>query len=183
MNRLERRTRFTAMLAVWLMPPLLAGCAAHQPVNRITTEPATTRENVGRVINQPFQDLNLSNSTIPALLRRAEANPYLLPPHSVCSDLQREIDALTLLLGPDLNARISSAASGRMVAGAESAAWGAARSAADSWIPFRGVVRWMTGAQRKEQEAEYAIVSGFARRAYLKGFAAAQGCVFTAQKN
>jgi hypothetical protein len=171
------------MLALWQLPLLLAGCVTHQPVNRLTAEPATTRENVGRVINQPIQDLNLSNSAIPALLRRAEANPYLLSSQPLCSDLQREIDALTFLLGPDLGVRASSNATGRTVAGAETAAWGAARSAADSWIPFRGVVRWVTGAERKEQEAEYALVSGFARRAYLKGFAAAQGCAATAQKN
>ena len=43
-------------------------------------------------------------------------------------------------------------------------------------IPFRGIVRQVTGAARHDEYVQAAILAGTARRAYLKGLGEARGC-------
>jgi len=77
---------------------------------------------------------------------------------------------LDSILGPDLEGQPG--ASSRPIISRESAersARSAARGAASSWIPFRGFVRELTGAERHSRAVKEAVLAGMVRRAYLKG--------------
>ncbi len=137
----------------------------------------TTEQRVGGILNQPLNDLNIDSDDIPVLLAQAVKAPYAPPPQADCVGLTRDIAQLDRALGPDLappkpgdDKPIISEDS------ASSAAWDAARSAAVGWIPFRGVVRFITGADRHDARVKQAILAGFVRRAYLKGLQTNLAC-------
>lgn len=155
----------------------LLGAACSTDSTTTAGKPATTQERIGGVLNQPLDDLNISGEEIPPLLATTVKAPYAPPAHMECAGLTAEIDALTRLLGPDLmpvtttdNKPIVNQDS------ANDAAWDAARSAALGWIPFRGVVRFVTGADRRDARVKHAILAGFVRRAYLNGLAESAHC-------
>ena len=49
-------------------------------------------------------------------------------------------------------------------------------SAAGTYIPGRGIVRTVSGAKARQKKTREIYQKGVARRAYLKGVAATQGC-------
>ncbi|MEK7111976.1 MAG: hypothetical protein AAB875_01485, partial [Patescibacteria group bacterium] len=56
---------------------------------------------------------------------------------------------------------------------------GVGKSLVNSLIPFRGVVREISGAAPAERRLRAAIAAGLARRGYLRGMASAKGCKIT----
>jgi len=56
------------------------------------------------------------------------------------------------------------------------AAMDAFKGVAEDVIPFRGLVRKLSGAERHSKKVTAALVAGSVRRAYLKGMRVAQGC-------
>lgn len=95
-----------------------------------------------------------------------------------CVGLQYDTDMLSRVLGPDLTAPKPGEDEEPIITeeSAGEAAWSAARSAAVGWIPFRGVVRFITGAERRDRRMKQAVLAGFVRRAYLKGLREQQNC-------
>ena len=84
-----------------------------------------------------------------------------------------EVSALDEVLGPDLDlpeeerARISA---GRM-----------AKTVVGSFIPFRGLIREVSGANDHDRRIRAAIQAGLARRGFLKGAGQAKGCAYPAR--
>ncbi len=152
---------------------LLIGTACSTGSTTTAGKPATTQERVGGMLNQPLDDLNISGDEIPPLLVATANAPYAPPARTDCAALATDIDALTTLLGPDLMP--VTAADGKPIL-SEDAAWDAARSTALGWIPFRGAVRFVTGADRREARMKHAVLAGFVRRAYLNGLAQSGHC-------
>jgi hypothetical protein len=105
----------------------------------------------------------------PEVLKRAATAPYDLAADAACVSILDEIAALNGILGPDLDAAETAGRS----AGAGMAS-GLIRSTFG--VPFRGVVRRVTGADRREEALKAAILAGVARRAFLKGVARADSC-------
>ena len=86
-----------------------------------------------------------------------------------------EADAITRVIGPDIApAKIDE--KGNILDEGSTVAWGTARGAAEGWIPFHGVVREFSGAARHDRLVRQAILSGFVRRAYLRGLMEAYYC-------
>jgi hypothetical protein len=162
----EAGMRLNLVMAI-LGTALAAGCATgyRNPAAQ------SSGDRMEAVLNQPFADLNFSGVAIPPILARAQADPFALP--GDCEGVDREIAALSLFLGPALSSREKPAAAGN---GTANFAWGAARSAAGSVIPFRGVVRWISGADRRDRQVQEAVLAGYVRRAYLEGIEEGQGC-------
>ena len=50
------------------------------------------------------------------------------------------------------------------------------RSVVNSLIPFRGLVREISGAAPAERRLQAAVTAGIARRGYLRGLAGARSC-------
>lgn len=121
----------------------------------------------------PITDLNVGrDKEIPPLLIEAGAQPYSLQGLGKCRQLAAAINDLDALLGPDIDLpqeerdRISS---GRV------AQW-----VVSSFIPFRGLIREISGANAQDRKVNAAIQAGLTRRGFLKGVGAAKGCAYPA---
>ncbi|MCP5180256.1 MAG: DUF3828 domain-containing protein [Pseudomonadales bacterium] len=135
---------------------------------------------VGRAITAPLTDLNLVRQKIPAILKSARQQPYAPAAAAGCESLAAEIVSLDAALGRDLDRPRPPAKRVELSRkGAEEvsdAATDAMQDLTTGWIPARGWVRRLTGAERYSREVAAAIRAGLIRRAYLKGLGQAQGC-------
>lgn len=139
----------------------LAACA--------TTTSQRPSDRGADAVSQPFRDLALLRSQTPPVLVQAAAAPYAAPAPANCAGLTAEITALNDALGPDLDT-LPAKGPGFAEDTAIAALGGLFK------LPFRGVIRKVSGAERMEREKARAVLSGMVRRGYLKGLAGAAGC-------
>jgi hypothetical protein len=159
-------------LCIVVVAALAGGCAASKQAGR------TTRAGITGAVTQPLEDFNLLRDKIPAVLRRAQDQPYEHPQPASCEYIRSEVVLLDDALGPDTDVK-DPAPSGRMAQGGAMIGRqtvDAVRDLTTDWIPMRNWVRRLTGAQQHSSQVQKAINAGTARRAYLKGMASAQGC-------
>jgi hypothetical protein len=144
-----------AMLVVALCS---AAPAVAQPAGKVAGDAAMT----------PVEDVNLKRKEIPPVLLSAQDDPYSRESTRNCAQLNTALDALDAVLGPDFDS------------GAESKhglnATSVAKSVVGSFIPFRGVIREVSGAAGAERRYNAAVDAGIARRGYLRGIARSKGC-------
>ncbi|MGA9658861.1 MAG: hypothetical protein WBQ60_07155 [Asticcacaulis sp.] len=134
----------------------------------------------GDAFMAPLEDLNVRKRDIPLILTQATTKPYDLSGLDTCEAIASEVTKLDSLLGADFD-EPPAPADQRTISekGGEAAkdmARGSVRNAARSIIPFRGLVRQITGAQRHQKEMDTAIQAGKVRRAYLKGVGMNKNC-------
>lgn len=157
---------------VRILVPVAAVALASAPVEA-QDRPITDREpGMMDVARTPVTDLNLSRTEVPALLAEAQQRPYSLQGLDTCEQLTRAVDEFNSVLGPDLD--LPQAERARL-SGGRIAQWAVGR-----FIPFRGLIREISGANRQQREVEAAIQSGLVRRAFLKGVGAARRCPYPA---
>jgi hypothetical protein len=130
---------------------LLAGCAT-------SGSPADQPDAITGAVQQPFKDLNIVREQTPPVLEAAAKAPYVEIQPLNCDAVRAELAALDKELGPDFDAAENK--NDDILAGALRSAMG---------LPFRGVVRRISGAQKRDQKREHAILAGIARRGFLKG--------------
>lgn len=142
----------------------------------------TTQKQQGVVgaVTTPLSDLNLIKEKIPVVLRDARGNPYALPLKAECTALTEYINTLDKVLGPDIDA----ASSGEKLTlfeegsdAAQDAAVNTLDSTVKSFIPFRGWIRKLSGAERYSSLVLESISAGKFRRAFIKGFSSSKGCL------
>lgn len=126
------------------------------------------RPNVGDVAMTPLKDLGITNKDIPEILVRAVFDPYLMEHMHTCNSITVEIMKLDEVLGDDYDAYAEG--KGGIDVGR------AAQGLVGSIIPFRGLVREVSGAAGKDREMQAAITAGMVRRGFLKGVGSQQGC-------
>jgi hypothetical protein len=134
---------------------------------------------VGEAVTAPLRTLNLIKPDVAAALRSAAEAPYALPQPLTCDAIGAEVVALNTALGADLDAvasNTSASLADRGTEAANKAAIGALRNAADGLVPYGGLVRQLSGANRAAKEAADARAAGVVRRAYLKGLGQAMKC-------
>lgn len=120
-------------------------------------------------VTQPLSDLNLRSRDIPQVLLTAQDAPYELAGMEECSALREEVARLDRVLGPDADEPEERAGlvnrglrtGGKILGG---------------MIPFRGLVRQISGAKAVEKRWEAAVYAGVARRSFLKGYMAGKDC-------
>ena len=143
---------------------------------------ASTDENHswGDAVQAPLEDLNLKREAIPQILAEAIEKPYDLTGLDHCEAIAAEVGKLDALLGKDFDEPPPPKDDRSMTQKGESmgnnAAVGAVRGAARSIIPFRGLVRQVTGADAHAKQVDTAIQAGKVRRAYLKGVGMNKNC-------
>lgn len=138
-----------------------------------TVKPATMdNKNVGSVAAAPLKDLGLVRPEAPRQLSDITYPYDQARLTNGCPQISYEIGALDALLGQEFY----SAPTGTGERAGQ-AVLGAAEGAASGFIPFRGVVRTVTGANRAQANVERAIEMGVLRRAFLRGVGVAQGCM------
>lgn len=121
----------------------------------------------------PLTDLNLRKDEIHPLLLVAATDPYTSEGLSDCKAIGGAIAALDEALGPDLD--VAPPSGDRLSTGR------VAKSLVASLIPFRGVVRELTGANEHERNQAAAIYAGSVRRGFLKGLGQQKGCPYPAR--
>jgi len=143
-----------------------AGSAAHAQ--------AMPEPDVTEVAKTPLRDLNIDARDIPEVLQIAARDPYATQGMENCNALVTEIAALDTVLGADYDIaesdskdRLSEGRIGQSIVG--------------SILPFRGVVREVTGAAGNERALRAAYTAGMARRAFLKGWGLGRGCAYPAR--
>ncbi|KHK90987.1 hypothetical protein [Novosphingobium malaysiense] len=142
---------------------------ARQPDKPITDNDP----DMGDVARTPITDLNVGrDDEIPPVLTAAVGQPYTLHGLDKCRQLSAAIVELDQVLGPDIDLpqeerdRISS---GRV-----------AKWLVTSFIPFRGLIREVSGANDQDRRVNAAIQAGLTRRGFLKGVGEARGCKYPA---
>lgn len=144
------------------------------------TAPAFAQEDVTErdpdamdVAMTPLSDLNLAKDPIPEILLAARTDPYADEGLTDCMAIQTHIGDLDAVLGDDYDSRPPEE---RGVS-----AGGVAQRVVGMFIPFRGIIREISGANAHEYEFREAIGAGMMRRAYLKGLGEARGCPYPAR--
>lgn len=164
-----------ASLAVSLGLAILAAPAVGQDAKpQDPDKPVTERStSMGDAVATPVSDLNIKKDAIPPLLLTATEKPYDLTGLKRCGEIAAAVGELDAVLGPDID--LPQDAKGRTSAGS------VAQAAVGSFIPFRGLIREISGANESQRRWQTAIQAGIARRAYLKGVGEARGCRYPAR--
>ena len=138
-----------------------------------------THRGMGDAVLAPLHDFNMVRQKIPAALLEASEDPYRRPYPLNCETLVREVSRLDLALGPDMDTPRQARKVSLKARGADAlsnAGLDAVRDLTTGWIPFRGVVRRLSGAEQHKDAFEDAVQAGAVRRAYLKGLGLERSC-------
>lgn len=162
---MKRPLSLAALAALTCLAGLAVGTAHAQ---------AMPEPDAKEVAKTPLRDLNIDARDIPEILQAAVRNPYAVPGRGRCNDLVTEIAALDMELGADYDIaeddgkdRLSEGRIGQSIVG--------------SVIPFRGILREVTGAASNDRALRAAFTAGMARRAFLKGLGQGKGCAYPAR--
>lgn len=151
-------------------------------VQGVTRSP--TAENVNRVGDKgsfgevmltPLSDINLRKQRIPEKLTLLQT-PYDIVSDQSCRGLIVDIHQWDEILGPDMDSAIYESRDAKDKRQTRETSLDVAEAGVGSFIPFRGLVRAATGATKHENEIRRQYRKGVARRAYLRGLAAARSC-------
>lgn len=170
----QRAAHSNSTRAVPALAALTAALLATAPAAaRQADRPITDSEpDVMDVAKTPMTDLNLEKVDIPPLLKTAIRKPYTLEGVKTCGEISAAVEKLDAVLGPDIDLP----SEGRdMISAGRVAKW-----AVSSFIPFRGLIREISGANAQDQAVLAAARAGIARRAFLKGVGEAKGCRYPA---
>lgn len=163
-----------ALLAL-LSGPVLAAGNGNQSANSQDPDRGdriqSMGKSAGRIASQPARDVGVAKTGIPPALQKAWDAPYALKGIRTCRDLSKAFHDLTDVMGPDFTA---GEIKKENKAGKLAEAGG--KTIVNSIIPFRGLVREVTGAAPAQRRLERAVAAGYARRGFLRGVHQARGC-------
>ncbi|THD58668.1 hypothetical protein [Phenylobacterium sp.] len=114
----------------------------------------------GNSLSNAAAGLGLVGSDVPALLVQVKADPYKAPAAPACDTIPAEILQLSNLIGPDLDSGVTQPGETMAHRGME---------AAKGLVPYSGVLRFVTGASKKDKDLHDAVAAGYARRGFLRG--------------
>jgi hypothetical protein len=153
------------MLILAMMPAL--SHAAPTPGEK----PSRTNEAVTNAVTQPLSDTNLRKKDIHPALIAIRDDPYALDGIRTCNQIIAAVVQMDEALGTDFDRaapmdrdkteRRAARVAGGVIGGL---------------IPFRGVVREVSGANKADEEYRDAIYAGAVRRGFLKGYGKARRC-------
>lgn len=131
----------------------------------------------GDVATTPLDTLNLKKDEIPPILLAAREDTYTVKGMRTCRAIGAEIVELDAVLGPDIDVAADKTRDEKR----GNAMGQVAKSVINSFIPFGGVIKEVTGAASKERQWQIALYAGASRRAFLKGYGQARGCRYPAR--
>jgi hypothetical protein len=147
---------------------LVLAMAAAAPAFAQDQKPQTTTEKAGDIATQPARDVGAVKTRIPPVLQAAAADPYSLDGLAKCGAIRAAITDLSGALGPDYEGAVDAKKSRKIkVTG---------NTVAGLIVPFRGVVREVSGAASAQRELNAATDAGFARRGFLRGVYETRKC-------
>jgi hypothetical protein len=173
------------MKSILVCAPLLClvACASTPPAPNASAnhDPASnnnqTSQKIGDAITSPLSDLNLIQNAIPQVLLDAQNAPYAPVTPMTCASIAAAVVALDDALGPDLDAPGHEQSWSEKGSGAvEKAGVSALRHTTEGILPFRGLIRKITGAERYSEKVAQSVAAGIVRRAFLKGVGQVNHC-------
>src|SRR6218665_2821446 len=151
----------TAALAMaMIVTPAMARdepAEAEKPKSPITSKEISAVD----VAATPVTDLNLRKDEIPQILIDAQTSPYSVNGLARCPQIAAKVGEFDAVLGDDIDLPQTEA---RRVSTGRVAQW-----VVGSFIPFRGLIREVSGANGQHLRLQAAIQAGIARRSFLKG--------------
>lgn len=153
-----------------VLPALLSLAAS--PAFAQPSAKAVDNAPVNSGIQTPMDDLGLRKNAIPPILLEAVEKPYSLEGLHQCGQIVAAVEQLNTMLGKDIDLPQDS--------GSRLAASDLMDFAASSVIPFRGLIREVTGASGRQRQLQEAVLAGFARRSFLKGVGQVRNCAYPA---
>ena len=126
---------------------------------------------------QPLRDLNIDGKDLPPLLLDIGNDPYSTEGIASCAHLSQAIGDIDILIGSDIDDPVERS---NLQKGVNSAGR-VAGSIVGGIIPFRGVVREISGAKGEERRLRLLVNAAMARRGFLKGIGLAKDCPLPAR--
>lgn len=167
---------FAAMLLVAAAPQDAGADPARQqpgPADESEDDRAPDMDDMARdAALQPLVDVNIKKREINPLLVAAADDPYSLMGIHHCRDIEFALMRLDDVLGPDID-EVDPMTIGQK---RRKAAGEMAKGLVGGLIPFRGMVREITGAGDAQRRYHAAWEAGLMRRAFLKGYGKAIRC-------
>lgn len=163
-----RRREKRPLAALTLALLSIAPCVQAAPPET----PRTTEKMVGDVVTQPLADVNLKRREIPPVLAAIGDDPYSLTGIRRCRDVIAAVRALDEVLGPDFDAAAEESKGDKRRKTVGNLAGGVI----NSLIPFRFLVREISGANRTDEAYRAALYAGVVRRGFLKGIGKQRRC-------
>ena len=166
-----------AVVCLHLIIPTVGAYAADQtPENGAALESehrpvVNTVNKAGEIVTQPVRDVGVNKSEIPPVLVEAAEDPYSTVGVKTCRQIASAMAGLNAVLGPDY---VVGRQSKENKAGKLAEAGG--KTVVNAFIPFRGLVREISGAAPAERRYNAALDAGLVRRGFLRGLALAKGC-------
>lgn len=165
-----RRSATIALASLGCITCTLPASAQSQAADR----PKSTGEIAGDVVTQPVEDVGIDKKEIPANLLRIQDKPYSLAGIKTCAQIRSAIGDMDAVLGEDLDIvneadrdEKRKATAGRV-----------GGMIVNSIIPFRSVIREISGAAAQERRYNAAVYAGVVRRSFLKGIGQQRGCKY-----
>jgi hypothetical protein len=120
---------------------------------------------------QPARDVGVMKRQIPPILITAQEDPYSLKDLKTCKQLAAEVTRLNEVLGADyvVGNEVRENRAGKL-------AEAGGKTVINTIIPFRSIVRELTGAAPADRRMNAAVDAGLARRGFLRGVHAKQKC-------
>lgn len=140
-----------------------------------------SQEGFSEAALSPLEDINLKRAPIPEQFKQIR-NPYNVDAEVTCDKIAKEVTVLDGLLGRDWDVPPpdKKGVSDRAADGASTAFLDAVSSGASGIIPYRGLVRTVTGANSHATKVRKAYERGSHRRTFLKGIGLIKGCNYPA---
>jgi hypothetical protein len=173
-----RRLSLITALSLLLAGPVMAQDVERRDARQDRGE-TQSRPNLRDAVTAPLDDLNLKHTNIPDVLKRAVAGPYAMEGLKTCEAIAGEVGRLDAALGPDLDEPPppdTRTRGQKLKQAAGDAVVGAVEDETRSVLPFRGWVRKLSGAERRDRRVAEAINAGKIRRGYLKGAGMRMNC-------
>ena len=129
----------------------------------------------------PLEDVNLKRDKIPEEFKEIR-NPYNVDPEISCENIAKEVNMLDGLLGRDwdIPPPDKKGLSERAADGASTAFLDTVASGASGFIPYRGIVRTVSGANSHATKVRKAYERASHRRTFLKGMGLIKECAYPA---
>jgi hypothetical protein len=146
----------------------LTGAASAQAPGE---KPREMDKTVGDAVTQPLSDANLRRKEIPAALIAIRDEPYALNGIRTCNQIIAAVSEMDEALGVDFDR-----ASPEDRQKTERRAAKVAGGVIGGLVPFRGIIREISGANKADEDFRAAIYAGAVRRGFLKGYGKARRC-------
>ncbi len=166
----------TRTLKMLILSAMLTAAGGGLPGTAQAQMASRTAAGVAKAATTPVEDFGLKRDAIPPAIVAAVSSRYI-PPRS-CPEARALISGLDAILGFDIDyvdteidtmwEKGTRAASNLIV--------DAARDQVTGLIPFRGVVRKLSGAEANKKAMTKALEVGRARRSFLKGWISGGAC-------